>query len=289
MPTKRHTPEQIIRKLREAEVDLAKVLTTVVTVAVLGMLLTAQAATARDAEAVAKQAQNPVSDLISIPIEENFNVGGLHGETQHVINLLPVYPLKLNEDWLLINRAIMPLIYLPSILTGGDDLFGLGDINFTTFLSPRKSGANFFWGVGPSVSFPSATDELLGSGKYSLGPSAVVLTEQGPWVTGFLLTNIWSVGGSDRREDVSAGLLQPWLYYNFPSGAYVFTEPVITVNWKAESNERWTVPLGLGAGMVFPIGGQYINLQIAAFYNVVKPTGTADWTIRPQIQILFPN
>jgi len=117
----------------------------------------------------------------------------------------------------------------------------------------------------------------------------VVLTEQGSWVTGFLLMNVWSVGGSSSREDVNAGLLQPWLYYNFPSGVYVFSEPVITVNWKAESDEKWTVPLGVGVGKIFQIGSQYINVQISAFYNVVKPTGSADWTIRPQIQFLFPK
>jgi hypothetical protein len=206
-----------------------------------------------------------------------------------VINLLPVYPLTLNDDWLLINRAIIPLIYLPSILTGNDDLFGLGDINVTTFLSPKRASANFFWGVGPSATFPSATDDLLGTGKWSLGPSAVVLTEQGPWVTGFLLTNVWSVGGSRSRADVNAGLLQPWLYYNFPNGAYIFSEPVITVDWKAESGEKWTVPLGIGAGRTFQIGSQYINAQIAVFYNVVKPTGMADWTIRPHVQLLFPK
>ncbi len=262
---------------------------TLVPTAVLAILVTVQTASADEAAKLAKQAQNPISDLISVPIEDNINVGGLNGETQHVINLLPVYPLALNDDWLLINRAIIPLIYLPSSLTGGDDLFGLGDINFTTFLSPRRATGKFFWGVGPSVTFPSATDELLGTGKWSLGPSVVVLTEQGPWVTGFLLTNVWSVGGSTSREDVNAGLLQPWLYYNFPSGVYVFSEPVITVNWKAESDEKWTVPLGVGVGKIFQIRSQFINVQISAFYNVVKPTGAADWTIRPQIQFLFPK
>lgn len=258
--------------------------------AILALLITSRMASAGDAEDLAKQAQNPISDLITLPIEENFSFGGLDGDTQHAINVSPVYPLKLNDSWLLINRAIIPLaLYQPSSITGGDDEFGFGDINFTAFLSPVESRGKYFWGLGPSLTVPSASDELLGTEKWSLGPSFVLLMEKGPWVTGFLATNSWSIGGQSSRRDVNTGFLQPWLYYNFPSGAYVFYEPVITVDWKADSDQAWTVPVGIGVGKIFQFGGQYINLQMAAFYNAEKPSGAADWTIRPQVQFLFPK
>jgi hypothetical protein len=113
--------------------------------AILAILITAQTARGGDAEALAKQAQNPISDLITVPIEENLSFGNLDGETQHVVNVSPVYPLELNDEWLLINRAIIPAaIYLPSSVTGSGSEFGFGDINFTTFLSPRKSTGSFF-------------------------------------------------------------------------------------------------------------------------------------------------
>jgi hypothetical protein len=258
--------------------------------AILAIVIATRMARGGDVEALAKQAQNPISDLISVPIEENLSFGNLDGETQHVVNVSPVYPLELNDDWLLINRAIIPAaIYLPSSVTGSGDEFGFGDINFTTFLSPRKSTGRYFWGAGPSLTVPSATDDVLGTGKWSVGPSFVFLMEQGPWVTGFLVTNAWSIAGKSSRADVNAGFLQPWLYYNFPSGAYIFSEPVITVDWKADKGDRWTVPVGIGVGKVFQIGNQFLNFQVAAFYNVEKPSGSADWTIRPQIQFLFPK
>jgi hypothetical protein len=252
--------------------------------------IAAETASAKDAEALAKESQNPIADLITLPIEENFGFGGLDGRTQHVVNVAPVYPLKVHDRWLLINRAIIPaLISLPSSVTGADDVIGLGDINFTPFLSPQGLSDKYSWGVGPTLTVPSATDEALGTGKWSLGPSFVFLMERGPWVTGFLIANSWSIGGKSSRPDVNAGVLQPWLYYNFSNGAYVFYEPVITVDWKAEPGEKWTVPVGIGVGKIFQIGSQFMNVQIAGFYNVERPRGSPEWTIRPQIQFLFPK
>jgi hypothetical protein len=257
--------------------------------AILATLLAAERASAKDAEALAKESQNPIADLVTLPIEENFGFGGIDGRTQHVVNVSPVYPLRLHERWLLINRAIIPaVVSLPSSVTGLDDEIGLGDINFTPFLSPQGLSERFSFAIGPNFTFPSATDPALGTGKWSVGPAAILLMEQGPWVTGFLIANSWSIGGKTGRPDVNAGVLQPWLYYNFPNGAYLFTEPVMTVNWKAEPGERWTVPVGIGAGKIFQIGSQFINVQLAAFYNVERPTGSPKWTIRPQIQLLFP-
>ena len=244
---------------------------------------------AQEVEDLAKKVQNPVSDLIAVPIEYNLNFDvGMNGDIQHVINVLPVVPLKLNDKWILINRAIIPAIYQPLLAPGVGDEFGLGDINFTGFLSPRES-SGITWGVGPSLTIPSASNEVLGTGKWSLGPAFVVFRDIGSWSAGLLISNAWSIGGKSDRADVNAGFLQPWLYYNFPSGAYIFCEPVITVDWKADSDERWTVPLGIGVGKIFTIGSQYVNAQVAVFYNVETPTDGAKWTIRPQFTFLFPQ
>lgn len=244
---------------------------------------------AQDIEELAKKIQNPVSDLIAVPIEHNFHFDvGLDGDIQHVTVASPVVPFKLNDKWILINRAIIPVIYQPLLAPGVGDEFGLGDINFTTFLSPREtSGAT--WGFGPSLTIPSASNEVLGTEKWALGPAFVIFKDIGPWSGGFLISNAWSIGGESDRADVNAGFLQPWIYYNFPSGAYIFYEPVITFDWKADSGDRWTVPLGLGVGKIFTVGTQIVNAQIAAFYNVESPTGGAAWTIRPQISFIFPQ
>lgn len=150
---------------------------------------------ADDKEALAKAAQNPVASMISVPLQNNFNFGvGPKNTTQYILNIQPVIPISINEDWNLITRTIMPIINQPSPAAGVSGAFGLGDINPTVFLSPAKSG-EIIWGVGPTMTFPTATDSLLGSGKWSAGPAVVALTIQGPWVIGALANQQWSFAG----------------------------------------------------------------------------------------------
>lgn len=254
------------------------------------LLVSVANAYADDVSDIAKKVQNPISDLISLPFEHTLNLDvGPDEEIQHIFNAAPIFPIKLSEGWLLVNRAIIPVIDMPLLALGVGDEFGLGDINYTPFLSPREAGGNTFWGIGPSITFPTASEPILGTEKLLLGPSFLVMKESPPWSLGFLISNSWSVGGEEDRADVNAGFVQPWLYYNFPSGAYIFYEPVITVDWEAESDEQWTVPLGVGVGKIFTIGSQYMNMQITAFNNIERPTGTAEWSVRYQIQFLFPK
>jgi hypothetical protein len=159
-----------------------------------------------------------VADLISVPFQNNFNFGAgtNHDQTIYNLNVQPVIPLKLTEDWNLITRLITPIINQPSLFPGVESAFGLGDINPSFFLSPAKPSA-LIWGVGPTFTLPTATDSLLGSGKWSMGPAAVALTIQGPWVVGALANQQWSFAGW-RDQDVSQLLIQPFVNYNFPHG-----------------------------------------------------------------------
>ena len=135
-------------------------------------------------EELAKIAQNPVANLVSVPFQNNFNFGiGPNHATQWDLNFQPVIPITLNEDWNLITRTILPIVNQPSPAPGIRSAFGLGDINPTLFLSPAGS-KKFIWGVGPTFTFPTATDPMLGNGMYSAGPALVGLTMQGHWVIG---------------------------------------------------------------------------------------------------------
>ena len=171
---------------------------------------------AEDDDELAKKTQNPVADLISVPFQNNINFGvGPDDDVQYILNIQPVIPFKLTEDWNLISRTIMPLIYQPELAPGVGDVFGLGDIQQSLFLSPAKPG-KLIWGVGPILQFPSATDDSLGQGKWGAGPSAVALTVHGPWVLGALINNVWSFAGDSDRKDVNQMLLQPFVNYNLP-------------------------------------------------------------------------
>ena len=240
-----------------------------------------------DAE-LAKKTQNPVADLISVPFQNNINFGvGPQDDVQYILNVQPVIPFRLTEDWNLISRTIMPLIYQPELAPGVGDVFGLGDIQQSLFLSPAKPG-KLIWGVGPILQFPTATDDSLGQGKWGAGPTAVALTVHGPWVLGALINNVWSFAGDSDRRDVNQMLLQPFVNYNLPHAWYVVTAPIITADWEAESDDRWTVPIGAGVGKIVRIGKLPVNAQAAAYYNVVRPDNAAEWQLRIQIQLLFP-
>ena len=245
--------------------------------------------TTEDASKLAKAVQNPVANLISVPFQNNFNFGvGPRDVTQYVLNVQPVIPVKLNEDWNLITRTVMPIINQPSPAPGIPSAFGLGDINPSFFLSPAKPG-KFIWGVGPTLTLPTATDSILGSGKWSAGPAAVGLVSHGHWVVGALANNQWSYAGWGD-DDVNALLVQPFVNYNLPHGWYLSSAPIITSNWEASSDERWTVPIGGGFGKIVHLGKAPVNLQLQAYYNVVKPdTFGADWQLRLQVQLLFPK
>lgn len=197
------------------------------------------------AEELAKIAQNPVANMISIPFQNNFNFDvGPNKATQYLLNFQPVVPITLNEDWNLITRWITPIINQPSPAPGVRSAFGIGDINPSFFLSPAKPGA-LIWGVGPTTTLPTATDSMLGAGKYQVGPSAVVLRIQGHFLFGALANNQWSVGGWGPKNQNNF-LLQPFLNYNLPHGWYLSTSPILTANWNANHRDMWTVLPRLG-------------------------------------------
>jgi hypothetical protein len=243
----------------------------------------------QDAGDLAKAAQNPVADMMSFPFQNQFNFGvGPNEVVQYVMNFQPVIPLHISEDWNLITRTIIPVINQPSPAPGFRSAFGLGDINPTLFLSPAKPG-KFTWGLGPALTFPTATDSLLGTGKWSAGPSAVGLTMPGHWVLGALVSQQWSFAGWGDK-DVSAFLVQPFINYNLSNHWYLTTSPIITANWKASGDDRWIVPLGGGVGKIFKLAGKLpVNAQLAAYANVVKPDFGPDWQLRFQFQFLFPT
>ena len=242
----------------------------------------------KSTEELAKAAQNPIANLISLPFQNNFNDRiGPNRVMQWNLNIQPVIPISLNKDWNLITRTIIPIINQPSPAKGIPSAFGLGDINPQFYFSPAKPGA-LIWGVGPTFTFPTATDSILGAGKWSAGPDLVALTIQGHWVVGAVANQQWSFAGWGGKK-VSASVIQPFVNYNLPHGWYLVSSPVITANWAAESGNKWTVPLGAGVGKIFKIAHQDFNASLQAFSNVVKPQYGADWQIRFQIQLLFPQ
>ncbi len=239
---------------------------------------------------LAKKTQNPLSDLISLPFQNNtsFGVGRDGDRNTNVLNIQPVIPFGLGEKVNLITRTIIPIVSKPDITKESGAITGLGDILFTAWFSPKQP-KKLIWGVGPVISFPTATDDALGSGEVSLGPSVVLLSMSGKWVYGMLINNLWSVTDNRDSSDVNQMLLQYFINYNLPNSWYLSSAPIITADWEATSDNVWTVPFGMAVGKIFRIGKLPLNCQVGAFYNVVTPEFGADWSTRIQIQLLFPK
>jgi len=243
------------------------------------------------AEELAKLAQNPVGNLVSVPFQNNTNLNfGPEKKTQNILNIQPVIPISVNDEWNVITRTIVPVVSQPSLYPGDDRTNGLGDTVFSAFLSPAKPGS-MIWGAGPVVQLPTNTDSQLGNRNWGMGLSGVVLhLEHGsPWVYGMLVNNIWSLSDSGTGGSYNNATIQPFVNYNFPGGLYLTSAPIVTANWKAEDSQRWTVPLGGGVGKIFHVGRLPVNTQLSAYYNVVAPDDGANWQIRAQIQFMFPK
>jgi len=246
-------------------------------------------------EDLAKIAQNPVGNLISVPFQENayLNTGPLD-KIQNVLNIQPVIPIHLTSDWNIITRTILPIISLPAFAPGQNRTNGIGDVQISAFLSPANPGA-WIWGVGAITQLPTHSNDLLGNNNAGVGPSFVVLhLEHGsPWVYGVLVNNVWSVGNSGNLFSNAAkynnGLMQPFVNYNFEGGAYLTSSPIFTVNWEARGSQQWTVPMGAGVGKLFKIGKLPLNAQVSGYYSVVKPAFAPNWQVRAQLQFMFPK
>ena len=254
-------------------------------------LASAQEKSEQSATDLAKKTQNPISDLISLPFQYNtYFETGPKGKTQNVLLIQPVIPFSLNDDGNFIARPIIPLLEQPPLTNTQNRNYGLGNIQFQGFFSPKEKVGDWIMGFGPYLEFPtnSGPDGRFGSDNWSAGPAFVALQMKGPWVYGGLISQLWSYHGNDPEVNITA--IQPFLNYNLPDGWYLSSAPTITANWSAaDSDDRWTIPIGGGIGRVFKIGKQPVNMSVRAYHNLESPTSGSDWQLQFQIQFLFPK
>jgi hypothetical protein len=241
-------------------------------------------------EELAKIAQNPIGNLVNVPFQENvyLNTGPLGG-TYNLLNVQPVIPVAINSDWNILTRTIVPVVSLPAFVPDQSRTNGIGDVQFSAFLSPANPG-EWIWGVGTITQLPTHSNILLGNKNAGLGPTFVLMhiEHDNPWVLGVLVNNVWSVGSSSSPS-YSNGLVEPIVNYNFKGGLYIASAPEWTVSWDAKGSQQWTVPMGIGVGKIFHFGKLPVNTQISTYYNVVRPDFAPNWLLRLQVQLMFPK
>jgi hypothetical protein len=243
---------------------------------------------------LSKETENPVTLMITIPLryEADFNDGPYYA-TKDTFELdQAVVPFRLNDDWSLITRTKLPAYSQPPKKLGDSWESGLGNGYTTFFLSPA-GGEGFYWGAGPVLYYPSATNTALGVNKWGSGPSVAFVSENhdSPWVLGAVVNNIWSFGEPPQSSDRTNSLLiNPFISYHLGDGWSVETSPNITANWLSKTGQVWTVPIGGGIAKTFRVGNQPVKLAIDSYYNAIRPeAGNETWLLQLTMTLLFPT
>jgi hypothetical protein len=239
-----------------------------------------------DETALAKTSQNPVGALVSLPLQFNFNTGGALGdETFFNLNFQPVIPVRLPGRYIVIARTIVPYFSLPA--GAGTRQSGIGDIQEQLFVTPSHPGG-IIWGLGPILSFPTASNSAVKTGSWAIGPTALLLKMSGPWVLGTLMNQLWNFADDGGDPEVNQFLIQPFANYNFGKGWALSSSLSMTANWNAPSGDEWTVPLGMGISKTTQFNGRPITVGAQYYHNVERPAGSAADQLRINLTLLYP-
>ena len=239
---------------------------------------------------LAKKLANPIASLISVPLQYNYDeYGGVNdGASVSRLNIQPVIPFSLSDDWNLITRTIVPLVDQQDFPIRDLNESGFGDIVASQFFSPKvPTERGWIWGAGPVWLLPTASDEVLGAEQWGIGPTVVVLKQKGPWTVGFLGNHIWSVAGHDNRADVNATFMQPFVAYITQTKTTLGLNTEATYDWE---NEEWSVPINAQVSQLFKVGPQILQFTAGGRYWAESPdNGPEDWGLRVQLTFLFPK
>jgi hypothetical protein len=241
-----------------------------------------------DDVALAKQLANPVSSLISVPFQYNYNRGYRPGDGyQSYVNIQPVIPFPISENWNVISRTIIPVVYQKDVAPNFGSQFGLGSTTQSFFFSPKvPTASGLIWGVGPVFLLPTSTDDL-GTDQWGAGGTVVGLRQTGPWTVGFLGNHIWSLTDDDKYGEISNTFLQPFLNYTTKKATSFVVNTESTYDW---TNSQWSVPINADVFQLVKIGGQRVQLGGGARYLLESPdNGPHGWGLRAQLTFLFPR
>lgn len=243
---------------------------------------------ADDAAELAKKLSNPVASLISVPFQFNYDEGfGPSDAGRFVLNVQPVVPLSLNNDWNLIIRTIVPFIDMGSPAPGVGDASGMGDIVQSFFFSPKApTSGGWIWAVGPVFLWPTATDNMLGGEQWGAGPTVLALKQTNGYTYGALANHIWSYAGDDARADVNATYLQPFVSFTTKKQTTFTLNTESTYNWE---DSQWTVPINFSVAQLVKLGGSPVQFSIGARWYAESPDGGPEWGLRAGVTLLFPK
>ena len=243
---------------------------------------------ADDAAAIAKKLANPIGALISVPFQNNTDIGiGDYNGSRNTLNFQPIIPFSLSAKYSLITRYIVPVIAQYDITGEGTQEVGLSDALVSGWISNAVVKNGFVWGVGAAFLIPTATDDYLGTKKLGVGPTIIVLQQKSGWTYGILMNQIWSVAGDADRAGVNQMYLQPFLTHNWKSGAGLTVNSETTLNWEAGTTNAF---INIMAGGLTKFGNQLVQLQVGPRIHVVAPEGgMSAFGVRAAVIFVFPK
>jgi hypothetical protein len=254
------------------------------------VLVTPVALAQQDQAELAKKLSNPVAALISVPFQLNYDedIGPGEDGEKWLLNVQPVVPISLNDDWNIISRTILPIVYQDDIAPGAGSQFGIGDVVQSLFFSPKAPTASgWIWGVGPAFLLPTGTDDLLTADQWAAGPTAVVLKQEKGWTYGLLANHLWSFAGDDDRGDVNATFMQPFLSYTTPDAWTYSLNSESTYDWEAD---ELSMPVNALVTKVTRVGGQLVSVGGGLRYWADSPdNGPEGLGLRFVVTLLFPK
>lgn len=238
------------------------------------------------AQELADKLANPVASLISVPLQNNLNYGiGPFNGSKYTINVQPVIPFKLTDNLNLITRYILPVVDQRDITGENTHQFGLSDATVTAFFAPKTKG--LILGFGPAFLVPTATDKLLGTEKFGVGPSALVMHQGKGLSVGFIANQIWSVAGNEDRADFNQFYTQIFLTHSYKSGATLGVTSEITQNWEGNTT---LITLSPNIGAISKLGNQAVQFAIMPLIPIVGPRDQRpDWGLRAVLAFVFPG
>ena len=240
------------------------------------------------AEELAKKLSNPIASLISVPFQNNTDIGiGANNGTRNALNIQPVIPLRISANLNLIARCVLPVISQYNVTGIGNSEVGLGNAVLSAFFSPSNSKGGLTWGAGPVLMLPTGSNEYLSVKKLGIGPTAVALYQSKGYTIGALINQIWGVAGKESPDDLSLLFFQPFFSYNWKSGAGIGCNFEISQNWAANTTSAWFNPT---LSAVTSFGKQKTQFAIGPRFNLAAPDGSkADIGFRAALVFLFPK
>jgi hypothetical protein len=253
---------------------------------------------------MSKEVNNPLSSLTLFTNVFSYTaLDGVieKGDQDNVTWLVqPALPMTLGKDWMAVHRPLLPIMLKQSALNSStgdfEDVEGIGDFQYVLLVGQNKLNdlflgpGRYIWAGGLTTRFPTASDDRLGQEKFSVGPSVLGAFIGKKWTLALFAQHWSSVAGEGSREDVNESSLQYIYWYSLPDAWQIGAGPTITVNWQADEDDRWNVPVGLGVSKMVRFGKLPVKFVLEGAYSVVKEDLLgADWSVQLKVVPVLPS